>query len=108
AVVVAVLSLNGRWAPPASAAPFFSRQAQVAAGQPAPQEITPGQYYYVKTQGAGLETSAIGGQRCDELVPFVAETWTGTDGSGRSTSINGEPTYPSDEDKQTCESIGPH
>ncbi len=110
AVVVPVLSPNGGGTARASAAAFFSRQAQVAARQPSPLGIEPGQYGYAKSQGARLETSTLvtGGQRCDVLIPFNAETWTGVDGSGRSTSINGDPIYLSHEGRQACQAMGPY
>lgn len=85
----------------AEAARVLRRIAVVAADQPAPPPIGPGQYLYSKTRGAGTSLYVPG----NGLANFsftessAAEAWIGPDGSGRNVSTPVEVSFPSAQDR---------
>ncbi len=93
-------------APTAAAAETLTRVARVAAAQPAPAALGPGEYFYTKSRGASLSTSDSGGRVWSTLVPITRQLWIARDGSGRLLEKTGEPEFLSAADKRAWEAAG--
>jgi hypothetical protein len=80
----------------------FSRLALTTAAEPAPQ---PGQYVYERTRSSVLYAFTSGGTGASfrYFTPSTEERWLGTDGSGRSASSIGQPTFLTEADHQAYE-----
>jgi hypothetical protein len=77
------------------------RFAAVAAEQPAPPPLAPGQYYYLREQGLGHVTGSY-----TALYPFVREYWIRNDGWGRFVETPGALRWPGPLDKARWEAEG--
>lgn len=80
----------------------FSSRALKTPQEPAPQ---PGQYVYERTRSSVLYafTSSGTGASFRYFTPSTEEQWLGTDGSGRSASSIGQPTFLTNADRQAYE-----
>ncbi len=90
-----------------AAAAELRRFAAVAAQQPAPQPLGPGQYYYLKQEGRDriIVVSEDHGAYT-ALYPRVREYWVGADGSGRLLETTGNLIWPTPRDRARGEADG--
>jgi hypothetical protein len=79
--------------------------ATIALDSPAEPPPGPGQFAYEKTVSRGLSAffSSRAGIVFRYSVPVTEERWLGTDGSGRSDSVVGQPTFLTEQDQHAYE-----
>jgi hypothetical protein len=106
AAVLVVLALGtGSSAPSSALAAALQRLARVAENQSPVVAPRPGQYLYVDSYN-NSEADAYGdGRQCQTFNPTHRQIWIGSDGAGRLLETTGPTSFPTPQDRITCQQM---
>jgi hypothetical protein len=107
AVAVALVTGLGTGREPDARAAQMLRTAaaQLRATGAAPT-LGPGQYWYVESIGHSMVTSVTGSGSFNAITSTVHVEWVGADGSGRIVRTDGDPQFPTPQDRQRWVAAG--